>query len=398
MESMNRRDFLLRGSLAYAGCSSLLGFSGRAWAQIDDQSCGVQQNRPYAVSDVSFESPGRNLRPVHIKQDDVMRTIVGLRPYRPSGFVVRAEKIDDTLVIHNYGHGGAGITLSWGTSQLALAIGCPEHTGPAAVLGCGAVGLATARLLQQAGVKTTIYTKALPPDTTSYIAGGQWLPFLVADPNKSDARFNQQLVSAAEFSYERFVAMTGDRFGIRWLRSYSISKNGFNETGPTGLQGQFRSMMPEFRDLTADEHPFPALYSVRQYDSLLIEPPRYLPAMMDAFREASGTVVIRGIADRADLAQLPEKLVFNCTGMGAKDIFPDDELTPVRGQLTILKPQPEVSYGVAHDELYMIPRTDGILLGGTYELGMTSLMPDMDKKRKILARHKAFFDSYRRSG
>jgi glycine/D-amino acid oxidase-like deaminating enzyme len=83
--------------------------------------------------------------------------------------------------------------------------------------------------------------------------------------------------------------------------------------------------------------------------------------------------------------------------MGAKDIFGDEELTPVRGQVTYLKPQPNVDYALSHDQLYMLPRTDGILLGGTYELGMASLTPDMDKKWKMLSRHKAFFESYRRS-
>src|SRR5215472_5144679 len=53
---------------------------------------------------------------VIVAKDRVIRTIVGLRPFRPSGFVVRAKKIDAKTVVHNYGHGGAGITLSWGTS------------------------------------------------------------------------------------------------------------------------------------------------------------------------------------------------------------------------------------------------------------------------------------------
>ena len=147
--------------------------------------------------------------------------------------------------------------------------------------------------------------------------------------------------------------------------------------------------------MTPAEHPFRADSAVRQFDTLLIEPPRYLEAMMGAFREASGTILVGTIADRAAIAKLPEKLVFNCTGLGAKDLFQDAELMSARGQLTFLKPQPEVQYAVSHDELYMLPRTDGIVLGGTYELGVTSLTPDMDKMRKILARHKAFFDGYR---
>src|ERR1700682_6174662 len=72
---------------------------------------------------------------VRVAPERVIRTIVGLRPYRPSGFVVRAEKLGDTLVVHNYGHGGSDITLSWGTSKLAVDLGAPGHAGPVAVIG-----------------------------------------------------------------------------------------------------------------------------------------------------------------------------------------------------------------------------------------------------------------------
>jgi len=398
LHAMDRREFLRRGGLVCASLSPLAAFSPRTFARANNFLPSFHQDQSNAVPEISLGGTARNLPRVHVEDNRVVRTIVGLRPYRPSGFVVRAEKLDDTLVIHDYGHGGAGITLSWGTAQLALQMGCEGHTGPVAVLGSGAVGLATARLLQEAGFPVTIYTKALPPETTSNIAGGAWFPFLVVDPEKSDARFNQQLLAAAEFAYKRYQTMLGPQFGVRWVRNFDVSKHSFNESGPIGTQSVFRGMMPEFRDLKPEEHPFPAASFVRQFDTLLIEPPKYLAAMLEAFRQASGTLVVREIADRAAIAQLPEKLVFNCTGLGAKEIFDDEELTPVRGQLTILKPQPEVDYALSHDELYMLPRTDGILLGGTYELGMDSIIPDMEKKRKMLARHKAFFDSYRRNG
>jgi D-amino-acid oxidase len=41
---------------------------------------------------------------------------VGLRPVRPS-VRLEAENLDGRLVVHNYGHGGAGVTLSWGCAQ-----------------------------------------------------------------------------------------------------------------------------------------------------------------------------------------------------------------------------------------------------------------------------------------
>jgi D-amino-acid oxidase len=43
---------------------------------------------------------------------------VGLRPSRPR-IRVEADHIDGTTVIHNYGHGGAGVSLSWGCAKEA---------------------------------------------------------------------------------------------------------------------------------------------------------------------------------------------------------------------------------------------------------------------------------------
>lgn len=42
---------------------------------------------------------------------------VGLRPARPSVRVERAELKDGRTCVHNYGHGGAGVTLSWGCAR-----------------------------------------------------------------------------------------------------------------------------------------------------------------------------------------------------------------------------------------------------------------------------------------
>src|SRR5215212_3724778 len=62
----------------------------------------------------------RRFAPVKVSRERIIREVVGLRPYRPEGFVVDAERVGDKFLIHNYGHGGAGITLSWGTASLAL--------------------------------------------------------------------------------------------------------------------------------------------------------------------------------------------------------------------------------------------------------------------------------------
>jgi D-amino-acid oxidase len=51
----------------------------------------------------------------------VVRERVGLRPFRKSGVRLEKEKLSDgRTVIHNYGHGGSGFTLSWGCAENAF--------------------------------------------------------------------------------------------------------------------------------------------------------------------------------------------------------------------------------------------------------------------------------------
>jgi D-amino-acid oxidase len=92
----------------------------------------------------------RRLPPVHVAADREIRTVVGLRPFRASGSCVRAGRPGVKLIVHNYGHGGSGVTMSWGTADLAAQLALDEAARNIAVLGAGAVGLATARLLHEA--------------------------------------------------------------------------------------------------------------------------------------------------------------------------------------------------------------------------------------------------------
>ncbi|MFT6824056.1 MAG: D-amino-acid oxidase, partial [Pseudohongiellaceae bacterium] len=137
----------------------------------------------------NFTPSGLPLRRVIVSPDRVIRTIAGSRPFRPSGFRLEAESFGDKTVIHNYGHGGGGITLSGGTSYLAMELAEQTAHRRCAVLGAGAVGLAAARLLQDRGWDVTIYTRDLPPNTTSNIAGGQWSPTSVYDDDKVTPQF-----------------------------------------------------------------------------------------------------------------------------------------------------------------------------------------------------------------
>jgi len=332
---------------------------------------------------------------VNVSADRIIRSICGLRPYRRSGFVVRSEQIGDSLVVHNYGHGGAGITLSWGTSQLAVDLGAPGHSGPVAVLGSGVVGLSTARLLQDSGFQVTIYAKDLPPNTTSNVAGGFWYPVTLFQEQFRTAAFNDQFAKACNFAFARFQTMVGSRYGVRWTSSFRLGHSPFPDTGDFSRRGLVGRLTPEFRDLGPGQHPFAGYDFVRTFDTMLIEPPIYLTALMQDFLMAGGKIQVREFHETAEISRLPERLVFNCTGLGAKALFKDEELTPVKGQLTFLLPQREIEYSVIPGDLYMFSRHDGIVLGGTHDEGVWSLDVDNQVGDQIVANHKEFFDSMR---
>ena len=112
-----------------------------------------------------------------------------------------------------------------------------------------------------------------------------------------------------------------------------------------------------------------------------LEPSIYLDAMVREFRLLGGHVVIRKFDTPRDLMSVNESIIVNCTGLGSRDLFSDEELIPVKGQLTFLVPQPEVDY-----QFNCMPRSDGIALGSTGEWGVWTLEPNEEARQRIVER------------
>ncbi|HEV2835244.1 MAG TPA: FAD-dependent oxidoreductase [Pyrinomonadaceae bacterium] len=382
--SFNRRDFL-RGAVAASALlvSARPAFSGAADVMRGE---GAGSMRSEAVD------AQRRFAPVKVSRDRIIREVVGLRPYRPSGFVVDAEKFGNKLLVHNYGHGGGGVTLSWGTASLAVDLArdfvTTNRARPQrfAVLGCGVSGLSTARLLQrrfQNGPGTvTIYAKHLPPDTTSNIAGASWSPTSVYEPDQVTGKWNDQFRQACQISNRAFQLLVGPEYGVRWIDTFELSRNEMS------LQRELPggdALYPA-RAIHRDPEHYFGFPFVRQYSTMLIEPSIYLNALLRDFYVAGGRVVVKEFRSRREIARLPETVVFNCTGLGSRELFDDEELIPVRGQLEVLLPQPEIDYCYLSSG-YMFPRRDGIILGGTWDHGDWSLTPNAEQANGILEIH-----------
>jgi glycine/D-amino acid oxidase-like deaminating enzyme len=334
-------------------------------------------NPPYLAAE---REPKRRFSPVNVSRDRLIRTVVGLRPYRAQGFVVKAERLGEKLLIHNYGHGGAGITLSWGAATLAVEHARDAQQNSFAVLGSGVMGLSVARLLQRRGGAVTIYAKDLPPNTTSNVAGGLWYPSSSYNLQKVSAAFLEQFRLACRISNRAFQELVGDQYGVRWVETFELQQ----ELAPSEREPvEGAQLYPETRIHREPKRYFGSPY-VRQFSTMMIEPPVYMNALLRDFYVAGGKVVVKEFQSREQIASLSEPVIFNCTGLGSKALFDDAVLIPVRGQLEVLLPQPEIDYCYLSDSFYMFPRRDGIILGGTFEHRNWSLEPDADQITLIL--------------
>ena len=322
---MNRRTFLRNAGVAAVG----LGFGGCA-------------SRAARVAPRGQAHHQVNLPLINASWDRVIRTTVGLRPHRDSGFRLEPDKLDQKLLIHNYGHGGAGMSLSWGTGQIAAEIALAHTERRAAVVGCGVVGLTSARQLQRRGFDVTIYAMAVPPNTTSNMSLAGFTPTSGLVERRTpewDAQFRR----AAEIAYTQLQLLARPEYGISWIYSYSPSVNDNNNAAQgsnTLLPAQLRTGQVV---LQPGEHPFPTKYATERV-TMRIEPSIYLDALVRDFLLWGGHIKIRKFDTPRDLMTLSEPVVVNCTGLGAQAIFGDQDLVPLKGQLTHFVPQPEINY------------------------------------------------------
>jgi len=374
---MNVSNRNLRRQLLKTLGAGTLAASMGACAPLPEAKTGFR--RPYSRK--PFVAP-------HISRENVIREVVGHRPYRAKGFVVRSEKLGDKVVVHNYGHGGSGISLSWGSSALAVRETLGMEHRNVAVIGGGVMGLTSARLLQDAGWNVTIYTRDVSRHATSNVAGGEWAPGGAHDASVSSDAFKSQLMFAARIAHHAYTNLGGADYGIRWLERYRPG----NELRDSSTN-MFADLYPYEEVLGPGEHPFPTTYCSVAV-TMLVEPARLLRRLNEDVLHAGGRFVIRNFADKEELLTLSEPVIFNCTGLGTRTLFGDEDLVPAKGQLLYLPPDPDVDYltsGGGEGRLYMYSRSDVLLLGTTFKAGDWSTNPEPEETDRILREHQRLF-------
>ncbi len=311
------------------------------------------------------------LAPIRAEPERLFDLTVCLRPFRAAGPRLDAEQVGDALVVHNYGHGGSGWSLSWGSAEIAVGKAMASSPKAIAVVGCGALGLTSAITAQRAGAEVTIYARDLLPQTRSARATGQFTPdsrIALAGAVAPDFPDLWERMARTSFkAYRSYLGLPGDP--VEWLDTYDVSDlaPGAPAADPPGglefarYRSRIRDIMPRGRLLSAEESPFEAS-TVGLGASLTFNIADYGHTLLSDFLLAGGRIRQREFHAPAELGALPEKVVINCPGYGARALWKDDSVVPVRGQIGWLIPQPEARYGVSYNGVYIVSRRDGVVV------------------------------------
>lgn len=313
------------------------------------------------------------LVPLRAGTDRITQITVCTRPFRALGPRLDVEQIGQKTIVHNYGHGGSGWSLSWGSSAIAVQKAMATGEREIAVIGCGALGLTSGLLLQRAGARVSIYAKDLPPNVRSSLASGVWTPdSRICLEEHATPAFKQLWENMARRSYQTYQNLLGlPGNPVEFIDSYYAFDDPpalprrLPTTDPRPKFAELQreliaDLIPHSEDFGPGSHPLTARY-LRRNTLMMFNITAYARLLMSDFIAAGGRIEIAEFHAPGDFAKLREKTLINATGFGARALFGDESITPVRGQLARMIPQPDINYGLFYKGVSFVPRRDGLV-------------------------------------
>ncbi|MFE9690202.1 FAD-dependent oxidoreductase [Micromonospora sp. NPDC005806] len=237
------------------------------------------------------------------------------------------------------------------------------------VVGAGVVGLTSALRLTQAGHEVDVVAAKTGNSTTSSVAAALWYPYR-AYPEADVTRWSAT-------TYEVLCGLTSDpsagvqmRFGQELFRQHTADP-------------WWRNAVPELGRVAGERLPTGYLDGY-ELSVPVVDMAMHLPWLLGQLETAGVAVRTRYVGDLADAFEDVDAVV-NCTGLGSRELINDATLMPVRGQVIVVAQFGLTEWLLDQTDpeqlVYVVPRSDTVLLGGTAEEGDE----DLDVRPKTTA-------------
>ena len=239
------------------------------------------------------------------------------------------------------------------------------------VVGGGVMGLTTAVVLAERGVRVRVWTRDPVERTTSAVAGALWWPYHI-EPIAAAREWALQSLDV----YEE-LATRAESTGVRMVEGV------MGETELDNDAAWAAARIPGLRASTAQEYAGSGLWARLP----LIDMSTHLPWLRERLMKAGGVIEERAVGG---FAEVDAPVVVNCTGLGARELVPDSSVYPVRGQLVVVE-NPGISTwlgstGPDGEMAYFFPQPGRLLLGGTADENAWSTEADPAVAEAIVRR------------
>jgi D-amino-acid oxidase len=355
------------------------------------------------------------LVPPKISLGTVAQKMTGCRPMREGKFNISLATTKAKCLVHCYGHGGSGFTTIFGSVKKAIELF--EHSkikGKIRVIGAGCVGLTAAIELSKRGLEVKGITAKEQYDITSWRAAGSFATVSIRTASEEQKNLDEMIADTFQV-YKQIAEGNHPYLSAAFLRFLPMfcdeeMKPGLDTLIEKGLLPSPRGVCLDFGNSAYHEAFF-------QYMTYFIDTTRM---MRQLFNETQRRGIPLQIKNLGSFDEIDEEIIFNCSGLGARDLNQDESMTSVRGHLLLLNAGAgakhmdylictKVLQGDQKEYIYLFPKTEivtsvhtsGIpcqgVLGGSMIPHDDRLSPaeseelDSQEFQKILDRSQRFF-------
>jgi D-amino-acid oxidase len=233
------------------------------------------------------------------------------------------------------------------------------------VIGAGVIGLTSAILIAQRGLRVRVVSYQKPLGTTSAAAGAIWGPYLAKDPRVLP--WSLRTLSTLELL-------------AKDAHSGIVLTNGIEASTELVATPGWMTQLPDFAHCEATA--LPAGYKMGwSFTVPIVDMPAHLEYLAQRLLDYGVKIeILSRPLSSLDGAGRPTIAIVNCAGLGAAALVGDNTLAPIWGQLVVLDNPGLTRFFADHGEsaepTYFMPQGDKVVLGGVIAPGIRRLKPD----------------------